>query len=235
MKAAEEPPSDVRGFVPPRQEGHAAALAFAEEAREPDGDVRTLPVMRDAATRERWRDWKSVTGRLGEEFFDDWPLEGPRTVRWMAKEIAKAGGGPLQHHQRWKAAVRGDEGDRSVHEHELLCLALELAGCYDQLDIGSLAAFEVLGRRLQLIEESKAAGGATAYEGAKFFLGYRRGGTLLAPGLGKHVAHKLQEEVSVMEERRKHLEERSLAKTQAPGHTKPPGNNKNSGGGGDQK
>ena len=102
------------------------------------------------------------------------------------------------------------------------------------MDIGSLAAFEVLGRRLQLIEESKAAGGATAYEGAKFFLGYRRGGTLLAPDLGKHVAHKLQEEVSVMKERRKHLEERSLAKTQAP-HSKPPGNNKNSQGGGDQK
>ena len=67
-------------------------------------------------------------------------------------------------------------------------------------------------RRLQLIEDSKAAGGAAAYEGAKFFVGYRRSGALVAPSLGRHVARKLQEEVSVMKERRKHAEKRGLAR-----------------------
>ena len=66
-------------------------------------------------------------------------------------------------------------------------------------------------RRLQLIEESKADGGAAAYEGARFFVRYRRMGALVAPELGRHVANKLQEDVSVMKERRKHAEERGLA------------------------
>ena len=61
-------------------------------------------------------------------------------------------------------------------------------------------------RRLQLIEESKAD------EGAKFFVGYRRTGALVAPELGRHVANRLQEEVSVMKKRRKHAEERGLAR-----------------------
>ena len=133
-------------------------------------------------------------------------------MRWMCKEMARGGGGPLQHHQRWKTNVRGDENDRSIHEHELICMAMELGGCYDQLDLGVCACFEVLGRRLQLIEESKAYGGANSYEGAKHFVGFRRSGTLVAPELGRHVAAKLQEEVSIMKERRKHAEERGLTK-----------------------
>ena len=71
---------------------------------------------------------------------------------------------------------------------------------------------ERVSRRLQLIEESKTADGAAAYEGAKFFVGYRRTGALVAPEWGRHVTHKLQEEVSVMKERRKHAEERGLAR-----------------------
>ena len=178
-------------------------------------DARVLPVRRDEQYGERWRCWKTVSAALCEPVFDDWPLEGPRTVRWMATEIARAGGGSLQHHQRWRVAAKVDDSDRSVHEHEVLCLALELAGSYDQMELGALSSFEVLARRIQLIEESKAAGGASAYEGAKFFLGFHRGGTLLAPQLGRHVATKLQEEVAVMKERRKHQEERTLARTGA--------------------
>eukprot|EP00974_Lingulodinium_polyedra_P077023 7457002-Lingulodinium_polyedra.AAC.1 len=62
--------------------------------------------------------------------------------------------------------MRVDETDRSVREHELLCLALEVGGRYDQLDLASLASFEAIARRLQLVEESKASGGVAAYEGA---------------------------------------------------------------------
>ena len=61
-------------------------------------------------------------------------------------------------------------------------------------------------RRRKLIEESKAAGEAAAYECAKFFVECRKTGALVAPSFGRHVASKLQEEVSVMKERRKHAE-----------------------------
>ena len=72
-------------------------------------------------------------------------------------------------------------------------MTLELSGCYDQLDLSALAGIEFVARRLQLIEESKAAAGSAAHEGAKFFVGYRRSGALVAPELGRHVADKLQE------------------------------------------
>ena len=65
-----------------------------------ESDARVLPVQRDEVTQERWRDWKSLAGMISEPLFSDWPLEGPRTTKWLVKEIAKSGGGPLQHHQR---------------------------------------------------------------------------------------------------------------------------------------
>ena len=108
--------------------------------------------------------------------------------------------------------LRADDGDLSVHEHELLCLTLGISGCYDQLDLSALAGMERVSRRLQLIKESKTADGAAAYEGAKIFVGYRRRGALVAPELGRHVAHKLQEELIVMKKRRKHAEERGSAR-----------------------
>ena len=91
-------------------------------------------------------------------------------------------------------------------------MTLELSGCYDQLDLSGIIGIEWAARRLQLIEEGKAAGGSAAYEGAKFFVGYRRSGALVAPESGRHEANKLQEEVSVMKERRKHAEERGLVR-----------------------
>jgi len=190
----------------------APRAAGDHTADEAAPDARVMAVHRDPQSGERWRDWKSVAAALDEQTFDDWPLEGPRTLSWIAREMGKVGGGPMQHHQRWRTSAKVDDSDRSVHEHEVLCLALELGGCYDQMELGSLAAFEVLARRLRLLEESKAAGGAAAYEGAKFFLGSRRGGTLMAPTLSRHVATRLQEEVAVMKERREHMEEMTLAR-----------------------
>ena len=126
-------------------------------------------VMRVCCLFNETRRCRSV-GATGSRF-----QGSPRTTKWLVKKIAKSGGEPLQH-QRWKTQLRVDDGDRSVHGHELLCTTLELSGCYDQLDLSALAGIELVGRRLQLIEESKSAGGSAAYEGAKFFVGYRRSG-----------------------------------------------------------
>ena len=108
--------------------------------------------------------------------------------------------------------LRADDGDLSVHEHGLLCMTLGISGCYDQLNLSALAGMERVSKRLQLIKESKTADGAAAYEGAKFFVGYWKTRALVASELGRRVTHKVQEEVSVMKERRKHAEERGLAR-----------------------
>ena len=171
-----------------------------------ESDARVLPVQRDETTSERWRDWKSLSGMISDPLFPDWPLEGPRTTKWLVKEIAKSGGGPLQHHQRWKTQLRADDGDRSLQEHELLCMTLELSGCYDQLDLSALAGISNwLRDACSSSRKARQLGGSAAYEGAKFFVGYRRSGALVAPEL----------DVSVMKERRqtkKNAEERGLAR-----------------------
>ena len=192
-----------------------AALKAADgtgEDADGSGDARILPIKRDEESGERWRDFRSVAQTSHMQEFADWPLDGPRTALWLCKEIAKSGGGPVQHHTRWRTAYRVEEADRACHEHEFLCTLLEVAGSYDQLDLGCLASMETVCRRLQLLEETKAGGGMAAFEGAKHFLGYRRTGPLLAPSLSNHVSSQLSQQVSIMKEMRKHADEKKLSR-----------------------
>ena len=118
-----------------------------------------MPIKRDEESGERWRDFRSVAQTSHVQEFADWPLDGPRTALWLCKEIAKSGGGPVQHHTRWRTAYRVEEADRACHEHEFLCTLLEVAGSYDQLDLGCLAKVETVCRRLQLLEEPESFDG----------------------------------------------------------------------------
>ena len=130
-------------------------------------------------------------------------MDGPRTLRWLAKEMAKSGGGPLRHRQNWRTLCKADESDRAVHEHESICLALEMGGSYDQLDCGSCACFEVLARRLQLIEDARVISPtAPSYDGAEHWMGAqrRKGGSLIAPELGRCVAHQIRDKTEVSKE-----------------------------------
>ena len=216
---------DATPVGPPPRGGGLAALraslrgeAAAEGGAEEDevDDFRILPIARDAVTKERYREWRTVAARATEKEFDDWVLEGPRTALWMGRQLSREGGGPLAHHQRWKAALKLDEHDRAGHEHEHLATMWELAGSYDQLSIGSLACVEVLARRMQLLEEAKGGSGAAAYEGARHFLGWRRPGALVAPALSRFVAERMKEETAILKEKRKADE----AKTAKPGSKK---------------
>eukprot|EP00959_Pyramimonas_sp_CCMP1952_P382061 8006062-Pyramimonas_sp.AAC.1 len=45
------------------------------------------------------------------------------------------------------------DDDPLTREHALLCRILELAVCYDQVNVGELAHLEMTARRLQLLEE----------------------------------------------------------------------------------
>ena len=149
MTAGERPSDDNSGTCRVLSDSLGAAPALDGDAGLSESDSRVLPVQLDETTSERWRGWKSLAGMISEPLFPDWPLEGPRTTKWLVEEIAKSGGGPLQHHQRWRTQLRADVGNRSVHEHELLCMTLELSGCYDQLDLSVLAGIELVVRRLQ--------------------------------------------------------------------------------------
>ena len=79
-------------------EGGGAAGTAEDEA----DDARTLSVLYDEQG-ERWRPWRKVAASSSENFYEDWPIEGPRTCQWLLKHIERAGGSPTQWHHRFLA------------------------------------------------------------------------------------------------------------------------------------
>ena len=86
-------------------------------------DLRVLPVQYDTA-EERWRTLAEAIPEYEEIDFDDFPLQGPRTVFRDTRQLRRQGMDFVQHHESWlkKSGVR--ISDRSVHEHASLCRAL---------------------------------------------------------------------------------------------------------------
>eukprot|EP00969_Alexandrium_andersonii_P005829 252960-Alexandrium_andersonii.AAC.1 len=62
-------------------------------------------------------------------------------------------GGFLGRHHRWARECGVPANDRSIHENRVPSLAFHHAATWDRYNVANGAAFEVLARRLQLIEE----------------------------------------------------------------------------------
>ena len=89
--------------------------AVAEEK-----DVRILSVLFDTA-EERWRTVAEAVPEFEEIDYDDFPLQGPRTISHDSRQLRRLGMDFVQHHESWmkKSGVRSS--DRSVHEHSSIC------------------------------------------------------------------------------------------------------------------
>ena len=134
--------------------------------------------------------------------------------------------GPIAHHHNWLTSSHVPSGDRSAHEHFVISKVLEAAAEVDQLNLPTLKSFEMLGRRLQVIELAHAHSGSNAdYTAADDLMGWRpqRGAALVAPAALRHAASKAKEKAGVMKERRKLGEEIELRAKQPKG---PKGNTK---------
>ena len=178
-------------------------------------DIRTLPVrFRDDGERDT--PFSDSVAKMYESPFETFPVEGPRTCLWYLRGILKTGGGPIARHTKWKVESEISSGDRSVHEHAVISRCLEYASCYDSLNLPNLAWAEALVRRAQLIEEAHVDNpSAPNYEGGHHYTGHgeRRGGALVCPRLREHVAHKMRDESSILKEKRKANEARTLKPT----------------------
>ena len=154
----------------------------------------------------------------------DWPVLGPLTVLWLALYMYRNGGSPTAFHKRWLAEVRLDYGAAGVAEHLGLCKMFEIALVYDQLDLGSLASFELGARRIQAIHDkwkhklpSQSGLGSTGASGLDddmhLLLGTSetRGNLGVCPALQSWLAEQSSKEASAAKERRKAREERALA------------------------
>ena len=92
-------------------------------------DVRVLPVLFDSAD-ERYRTMAEAVPEYEEIDFDDFPLQGPRTVSHDVRTLRRMGLDFLLHHEAWlkKSGVR--TSDRLVHEHSAICRALHFMVTY---------------------------------------------------------------------------------------------------------
>ncbi|CAE8641626.1 unnamed protein product, partial [Polarella glacialis] len=146
--------------------------------------------------------------------FDDWPLEGPRTMSYWCKELAKVNLDPVARHGTWRHdnTIRDDE--KMGMQHEILSDILEQALCVDQLDVSNCASFECLVRHLQLIESDvkKKVESKSPFAMNEYFLGRNRrtGGAIISPALIKWVADKAAQDSSILKEQRKAAEERAI-------------------------
>ena len=128
-----------------------------------------------------------------------------------------SGSNALGHHTRWKNLVNGDYDDALVSEHSLLCKVLLWASSYDQLNVANLAAFELLVRRIQMIEYKKRGSMKdSTVDGLgqedKIFLGTElaKGTICFSPKLRLHLASQLETEGKMLKGQRLAREERAL-------------------------
>lgn len=164
--------------------------------------------VRYAPSGERFHSFKESIGEMVQSDFDDFPLE-PRTALSYMKAVASVAESSFAQHLGWVSQSKIPDGDRAIHENEVLSRALDLAISYDALNIANLASFELLIRRKQLLAEAHAYNpSAPSYEGADHFLGtsYRPGGAIIVPELTEHVSRKLHQESQILKEKRKQAE-----------------------------
>ena len=165
---------------------------------------------------QRWRDYREGVGSLEVCTFEDWPVSGPQTVIWVVKWILNRAGSPLGWHAQWKSAGKLQDSDPNVTIHESACRVLETAICYDQLNVTSLAAFEVIARQLQIAEDKLAHRfddvSHEGYSDYSLMSGSTHKSQLcICPALKAWTAGELSKESAVLKERRKAREEKVLA------------------------
>jgi hypothetical protein len=197
----------------------ASAEAAAEEKAELNDLRITHPVIYNKAGK-RWASFQSALEKLSPEEVGDWPLEGERTIEWLCNFISQHGPTPDARHTKWTMEQHISVESIGCVLHDLLGFVIELAVCYDQLDVSNCASIEMVGRIYQLLEET---GGSMLVEGLEHYVGRsktggRRRGVALAPSLAKHVTTNLGTEIEIMKQRRKAREEEAAAKESGKKH-----------------
>ena len=223
--------NDVPSFCEERIATARSSEALEGEDRLAGEDVRTLEV-KYGVGGDRQRSFRETVAEMVQCDFEDFPFE-VRTALPYAKAVSTVAESAFSQDLGWVAQSKIPEGDRAIHENEVLSRALDLAVTYDSLNIANLASFELIVRRKQLLAEAHSySPGQPSYEGADHFLGtsYRPGGAIVVPELTKHVAERMHQESQVLKEKRKQMEMKGKGKSKPAGPPKP---NPGKGGGGE--
>eukprot|EP00435_Cladocopium_sp_Y103_P047592 s239_g14.t1 len=185
-------------------------------AKGSDDDARTLGISRDQDGL-RFKEFRVAVQEAKPTEFSDWPVAGPRTVKYVINQMLDHGGSAMGHHQAWRTACKLQPTDGPAVEHEAWSKVLQTLMTYDQVDVTNLAGAEMIVRALQRIEEKhkfKLSSVDDAGEGA-LFMGSQSGartGSIVCPKLTEWIGSEMQKEAMVAKERRKAREERALSR-----------------------
>ena len=149
-------------------------------------------------------------------------LSGPRTCMWVLRSWRDAGLTPVTHHANWVRTARIPDGDRAVHEHEVLARILDAMVTVDQLNAPALQSAELCCRRLQLIEDAHSVSPSSPdYSAADEYMGCatHRQGAAVAPDLQEHVAISMRDKAAILKEARKAKDEQKIRRGKGGGKT----------------
>ena len=82
----------------------------------------------------------------------NWRFDGSRVCREWLQAVSDGPGNFTSYHSEWVRLSGIAEGASQAHEHRQICECLRLALMDDHLDIGNLAVFEQLSRRIVQVE-----------------------------------------------------------------------------------
>ena len=161
-------------------------------------DIRTLSVDFDGHG-ERRKEWRSVVSEITAESFADDPIDGPVSVVYFGKAMYRSGGGPMRWLAEWSREHKVERQDRTYHELEVLCHCLQLAGRYDQVNLGCLRSMERVARRIQVIADAHSVPGAPAnWRMARYLTGESGPGNAVAPELRSFGAKRAKEDTDFL-------------------------------------
>ena len=166
-------------------------------------ELRTLFVDFDEAGK-RYKDWRVATRESATYRFGDFPHHGPPECLKFVRAVTEDYENIRRWFEAWCHEYHIGEADRLYHEMVNLVEVLHLGCTYDQLNMGALASFEMVTRRLMAIVEHINSGKESGNWSTARYLIQRRGpGDLMSRELHRHVAEESRTDREILDTRKK--------------------------------
>ena len=166
-------------------------------------ELRTLFVDFDEAGK-RYKEWRVATRESATYRFGDFPHHGPPECLKFLRAVTEDYENIRRWFEAWCHKYHIGEADRLYHEMVNLVEVLHLGCTYDQLNMGALASFEMVTRRLMAIVEHINSGKESGNWSTARYLIQRRGpGDLMSRELHRHVAEESRTDREILDTRKK--------------------------------
>ena len=200
------PGPDLRASIDARlagtREDHTSDEQAWPEAADAE-ELRTLYVDYDSAGK-RYKEWRKGTDECATYRFGDYPHDGPPECLKFCRAITRDFDNVRRWFQAWCQKYNVGESDRLWHEMSVLVEVLHNGLTYDQLNMGALASFELVVRRVLSIVEHVNSGKESGNWTTSRYLVSRKGpGDIMSRELHRFVGEEAKVDREVAEVRKK--------------------------------